>query len=225
MAKKLSLVHRVREPSREGQTSAPPLLVLLHGIGSNELSMASIAGALDPRLLVISARSPIELRPYSFAWFHARFTPQGPVIDRDEAEAAWEEVISFLDEAAAAYGADPARVYVGGFSQGAIISLAALLTAPERIAGVVAMSGRLLPEVLPHAVSPDRLRGKPVLIVHGTRDEALGIEYARSARDQLSRFPIDLTYRELDMTHSTTEESIAIVSSWLSARLDGTSAR
>lgn len=64
---------------------------------------------------------------------------------------------------------------------------AALLIAPEKIADVVSMSGSLLPEVLPHAASVDARRDKPVLIVHGERDEnarhslrALGSRVART---------------------------------------------
>ena len=218
----LSLVHVVRaptQPPRDGER--PPLLILLHGVGSHEGSMAAIAPAMDPRFVVVSARSPIVLGPRSFAFFHVTFTAAGSVIDADEAAAGWARVARFIDEAVAAYGADPARVYLAGFSQGAIMSLAALLTAPERIAGVAAMSGRLLPEVLPHAAPADALRDKPVLIVHGTADEKLGVHLARSARDTLGRFPLDLTYRELDMGHRVTEESLAVVSDWLTARLDG----
>jgi phospholipase/carboxylesterase len=220
MTKQLSLVHQVRQPLPDPAKGKPPMLILLHGVGSNEHSMMARWEGFDRRLLVVSARSPIQLKPSSFAWFHVRFTAEGPVIDPDEAEAAWENVIGFIDEAVRAYGADVNRVYLGGFSQGAIISLAALLTAPERIAGVVAMSGRLLPEVLPHAVARERLRGRPILIVHGTLDERLGIQYARSAREQLERLGLTPTYRELDIGHTTTEESLALVSSWLSARLD-----
>jgi phospholipase/carboxylesterase len=165
-------------------------------------------------------RSPLVLGPNAFGWFHVTFTPQGPVIDAEEAEAGWALIARFVDEAVAAYGADPARVYVGGFSQGAIMSLAALLTAPRKIAGAVAMSGRLLPEVLPHAAPADELRGKRVLIVHGEADEKLGVHLARWAREQLERLPLALTYRELPMAHAMTDESLAVVTDWLSASLD-----
>ena len=222
----LSLVHVLREPAPSAGAAGerPPLLLLLHGVGSNERAMAALAPAFDPRFLVVSARSPIALGPDSYAWFHVTFTPQGPIIARDEAAAGWAHVARFVDEVVAAYGADPARVYVGGFSQGAIMALAALLTAPERIAGVVAMSGRLLPEVLPHVAERERLRGKPVLVVHGVADETLGIELARWAREQLARLPLALTYRELPMGHAVTRESLDEVASWLSARLDAGSA-
>jgi phospholipase/carboxylesterase len=217
--KPLSLVHRVREPATQAASGRPPLLILFHGIGSNELSMASIAGVFDPRLLVVCPRSPIEMAPYSYAWFHTNFTPQGPIANAVEAQAAWKRVSAFVDEVIDVYEPDPARVFIGGFSQGAIVSLAALLTAPERIAGVVAMSGRLLQEVLPHAVSPDRLLGKPVIIIHGTEDDRLPIKFGRSAREQLSRFPLDITYHEFPMSHTATDESLAVASSWLTARL------
>jgi phospholipase/carboxylesterase len=218
----LSLVHTVREPVagtlRAGER--PPLLLLLHGVGSNERSMASLAGAFDPRFLVVSARSPIALGPDSFAWFHVSFGAEGPVIDASEAAAGWNHVARFVDEVVAAYGVDPARVFVGGFSQGAIMSLAALLTSPERIAGAVAMSGRLLPEVLPHAAAPEALRGKRVLLVHGVDDEKLGIHFARGARQALERFPIQITYRELSMGHAVTPESLAEVAAWLTSTID-----
>lgn len=217
-----SLVHTVRLsgiPSTPGERS--PLLLLLHGVGSNERSMAQLAPAFDPRFIVVSARSPITLGPDAYAWFHVAFTPNGPSIDAREAEAGWAHIARFIDEAVETYDADPARVFVAGFSQGGIMALAALLTSPERIAGAVAMSGRLLPEVLPHAASPERLQDKPVLIVHGVADETLGIHFARQAREQLQRFPLAVTYRELSMGHSIVPQSLALVREWLTARLDG----
>jgi phospholipase/carboxylesterase len=218
--KTLSLVHRVREPGvAPARSERAPLLVLFHGVGSNELAMAALAERFDGRFVVISARSPIELAPYAFGWFRVTFTIGGPVIDGDELQAAWTRATSFIDEAVAAYDADPTRVFVAGFSQGGIVALATLLTAPEKIAGAVCMSGRLPPEVLPHVVSLDRLRGKPVLIVHGTHDETLGITYGRSARQMLRPFPLRLEYREFEMGHTTSDESVATVAAWLTARL------
>ena len=161
------------------------------------------------------------LGPNAFGWFHVTFTPQGPSINAEEAEAGWKLLARFVDEAVAAYGADPARVYVGGFSQGAIMSLALLLTAPQKIAGAIAMSGRLLPEVLPHAAPAESLRDKPVLILHGEADEKLGVHLARWAREQLAQLPLALTYRELSMRHTISEESLAVVTDWLSGSLDG----
>jgi phospholipase/carboxylesterase len=195
------------------------MLVLLHGVGSNELAMAALMEWFDPRFIVVSARAPIELEPFSFAWLHVTFTPDGPIIEGDEAVAACRDAVAFIDEAVAAYGADPDRVYLAGFSQGGIVGLGTLLTAPDKVAGVVCMSGRLPPELLPHVASRDRLRDRSVLLVHGVHDQTLGIAYARSARTFLETLPLDLDYREFDMGHTTTDESMAVVAAWLTARL------
>jgi phospholipase/carboxylesterase len=217
----LSLVHVVRPPAPDANPvgEQPPLLILMHGVGANERQMTALAPAFDPRFVVVSVRSPLVLGPDAFGWFRVTFTAEGPVIVVEEAEAGWKHLARFIDEVVAAYGADPARVYLGGFSQGAIMALATLLTAPENVAGAVAMSGRLLPEVLPHAASADALRGKPALTVHGEADEKLGIHLARWAREQLARFTLELTYSELPMGHAITRESLDVVHAWLAERL------
>jgi phospholipase/carboxylesterase len=214
-----SLVHRVRQQAIVAGAGRPPLLLLFHGVGSNELSMASIADRFDPRFVVISARSPIEVGAFSFAWFPVEFTPNGPVIDRDEIRAATVQAGRFVEEAVDAYDADREHVFVAGFSQGGIIALATLLAEPDMVAGAVCMSGRLPPELLPPVVSPDRLRAKPVLIVHGARDETLVVDYGRRAAAELGRLGLDVEYREFDMAHTATDESLATVSAWLTARL------
>ena len=218
----LSLVHAVRlpAPGANGEARRPPLLLLLHGVGANERQMAQLAPAFDPRFVVVSARSPLVLGPGAFAWFHVTFTSQGPVIEADEAEAGWKLIARFIDEVVAAYDADPARVFVAGFSQGGIMALTTLLTAPGKVAGAVSISGRLLPEVLPHAAAAEALREKPVLIVHGVDDEKLGIHLARWAREQLEGLPVALSYVELPIGHTITEESLAVVGHWLAERLD-----
>ena len=77
--KTLSLVHLVCEPIVKADT--PPLLLLLHGVGSNEDDLFGLAPYLDERFLIISVRAPNTLGPGSYAWFDVDFTPQGPVID------------------------------------------------------------------------------------------------------------------------------------------------
>lgn len=211
-------LHHVARAATAG-LGKPPLLILLHGVGSNERDMAALAPAMDPRFLVLSVRSPIRIGPDAYAWFNVRFTPQGPQIDAQQAEAGWNLLARFIQDAVEDYGGDPSRVFVAGFSQGGILSLAALLTVPDLVAGAVCMSGRLLPEVLPHAA---RVAGKPVLLLHGTQDARLAVDYARKARSTLEGLGVDLAYQEFPMGHEITAASLALVKDWLGARLDET---
>ena len=217
----LSLVHTVRLPAPLSNPAGerPPLLILMHGVGANEGQMTALAPSFDPRFLVVSVRSPLVFGPNAFGWFHVSFTAEGPVIVAEEAESGWKHVARFIDEAVAAYGADPARVFLAGFSQGGIMALATLLTAPDLVAGAVVMSGRLLPEALANAAPASALRGKPVLIVHGEKDEKLGIHLARWAREQLAGLPLRVAYKEMPMGHAITRESMDVVHAWLADAL------
>src|SRR6266436_5075172 len=67
-----SLVHLLRQPLVE--TSTPPLLLLLHGVGSNEHDLFALAPFLDERFLIISVRAPNTQAPGSYAWFEVDFT-------------------------------------------------------------------------------------------------------------------------------------------------------
>ena len=216
--KTLPLVHLVRQPIIEAGT--PPLLLLLHGIGSNEHDLYGLAPFLDKRFLIISVRAPNKLGPGSYAWFEVDFTPQGPVIKPEQAESSHKTLIIFLKEAITAYGADPKQVYLMGFSQGAIMSASVALIQPELVAGAVLMSGRIPLEIRQLIASNEELSGFPFLVVHGTADMVLPITYGRDSRELLSSLPVDLTYHEYPMGHEVSQESLSDVTTWLTEQLD-----
>lgn len=215
----LSLTHLVREP-RERSEGRPPLLLLLHGVGSNEEDLFALAPYLDGRFLVVSARAPVVLGPGSYGWFRIDFTPQGMVADMAQALRSLAMLPGFIDELVATYGTDEGRTFLAGFSQGAMMSLALALTRPDKVAGVAAMSGRL-PAQVPGA-GPDReaLKGLPIIITHGIYDPVLPVENARAARKYLEGLPVELTYREYPMAHEVSLESLRDVSAWLTAALE-----
>jgi phospholipase/carboxylesterase len=209
----------VREPSR-GALTPPPLLLLLHGIGSNEEDLFGLSPYLDGRFLVVSARAPVALAYGGYGWFQIEFTPRGLIADIEQAKQSLAMLPRFVDELVETYGADRRRVYLMGFSQGAMISLALALTSPERVAGVVAMSGRLPRQVLELEPDQEALTGKPILVTHGLYDPVLPIGDGRAVRDYLAGLPVELTYREYPMAHEVSTESLRDVTAWLSKSLE-----
>jgi phospholipase/carboxylesterase len=214
-----SLVHQMAPP-KSGLGERPPLLLLLHGYGANEDDLFSLAPYLDERFLVVSPRAPISLRGMGYAWFNLGFTPQGIAIEPQEVEAARQILRKFIGEVIEAYDCDPQAVYLVGFSQGAMMSLAIALTFPGTAAAVVAMSGRILPQTVEQIADKDTLIGLPILVVHGTGDSLLPISHARETKTRLAELPVDLTYREYDMGHEISAESLEEITHWLTRQLD-----
>ena len=219
MAENLLLKHLVREP-REPRGGPPPLLLLLHGIGSNEADLFGLTPYLDERFFILSARAPVVLGPGAYGWFNIEYTPTGLVADVEQARASLRLAGDFIDELTDAYAIDPRRVYLMGFSQGAMMSLGLTLMRPAQVAGVVAMSGRLPGREFQTTAGPDApLAGLPVLVTHGLYDPVLPISNGRDIRDRLTEWGAALTYREYPMGHEVSQESLRDVARWLTEQL------
>ncbi len=212
----MTLEHLVREPS--AGAGRPPLLVLLHGFGADEADLFGIAPALDPRFLVVSARAPREAEPMGFAWYAIDFLKHPPRPDEAQALESRDLLVRFLAEACAGYGADPGRVWLCGFSQGASVAIGAALSRPDLLRGVVAHSGRVLRGFLPPA-PPAGLAGLPVLWLHGRADSVVPVTHGREARALLPPLGVDLDYREYALGHEIGPESLRDMRDWLSGGL------
>ena len=205
-------------PPRE-PTAAPPLLVLLHGIGADEHDLLPLGRFLDPRCHVVSLRAP---RDYvvGHAWFPIDFRPDGSVVpDVAAARETLADLQSWLAAAPAGFGTDPSRTFLLGFSQGAMMSLGLLCTAPERLAGVMALSGRFAPGLFEATAAPEAIARVPLLVAHGLHDDVLPIAHGRGVRDAFADLVSDFTYEEFPMGHEICQAELTLVAAWLSARL------
>jgi phospholipase/carboxylesterase len=209
------LVHRYRAGDHAGPA---PLVVLLHGYGSNEDDLFSLAPLIDPAFHVASPRAPRVLAPTSFAWFALGLTGADIEIDLPQALDSVSLVSSFVRDMAERPSVDARHVYLIGFSQGAMVAAAVALTHPEHVAGAVIMSGAVVPSLLGPPPPGKEVRDLPILMLHGFRDPVVPVELARAGRDALTALSVDLRYSEFDMGHEVTAESFAQVRQWLDQR-------
>lgn len=205
-------------PRRETR-GKPPVVVFLHGVGGDETNFAPLFAAVDARLRVFSVRAPILRSPSAFGWFDVRFEPD-PVINADHAESSRRSLIAFLESAVTEYDLEPRHVYIVGFSQGAIIGASVALTRPDLVAGVVMLSGRVLPEIAPLVAPPHALGKLGAFVAHGRFDTKLPIRHAHATRELLSSLGVNLTYREYDTGHEIDENATLGFNAWLTNRLD-----
>lgn len=219
----LPLQYVAHPPRRGGER--PPLLVLLHGYGSNEDDLIGLAPYLDDRLLVVSARAPLMLMPGSYAWFEIGMVAGDDgrtqiVSDARQARLSLRTAAEFVAAAAQAFDADPARVLVGGFSQGASMAAMVALLHPELVSGAAVLSGIVPSEVLDEAPPAERLAGRRFLVSHGTADQVVVIDHGRATRALLEGMPVDMTYREYPgMGHEINAESLRDLQAWVRGAL------
>lgn len=208
----LNFLHR---PAAAG-TAEPWLLVLLHGVGSNEQDMFGLAPQVPPQFHVLSLRGPLTVGPGSYAWFTFAAGPDGRRAINAEQEAASRPLLAQAIQAAGEQlGVAPGRVVVGGFSQGGIMSLSLLLTRPELLHAAMVMHSRLLPEVLPLLAAPDRLQGRHLWVSHGTGDSMIPLASAHDIRDRVAALPLALSYHEYPGGHELRPAELRDAMAWL----------
>jgi phospholipase/carboxylesterase len=196
-------------------TGKPPLLILLHGLGSNEEDLFSLADQLPAHFLVVSVRAPYTIGPASYAWYHLDLSSGKPVYSFEEAEKSRNTLVQFIGDLSESHSFDPKQIYLGGFSQGGIMSYSVGLTHPELLKGIVVLSGRLLEEVKPKIVAKEKLRSLRIFISHGTKDQTLDISGARSAHSLLKSLGLNPTYKEYIEGHGVNAFMIADLFNWL----------
>lgn len=217
--RKLTLEYVFRQPRQPETGKKPPLLLLLHGFGASEADLIDFAPHLDARFFVASARAPFKLDWGGYAWFEIRYSLQGLQTNAQQAEQSREKLLKFVDELVAKHDLDARRVYLAGFSQGAIMIYNLVLTEPEKFAGAIPMSGVLPVEHLANRVSIERLRDFPIFVSHGVNDQVLPVSMGRAARAFLEKLPVKLDYKEYPIAHNVSEESLADVAKWLTDEL------
>ncbi|NER95920.1 MAG: hypothetical protein F6J86_19105 [Symploca sp. SIO1B1] len=223
-SKILSLVHQIRKPTVE-RSKKSPLLLMLHSIFSNEEELMSFVHMIDGRFCVVSARGPIVLRSGAYAWFPMKFKKSGNNCLLKDLEACRFLLIDFIDELIEAYGLDSKQIYLMGFSQGAAISFSLAFTIPSRIAGVVAINGRLGNTIInqmceQNLVDSRGLESLPTFVAFGVNDPIVSIVDGRVTRDHLQKLRVTLDYREYPIGHELNSMVIEDSATWLSSQLD-----
>ncbi len=193
------------------------VLMLLHGVGSHERSMAPAAIGAHPGLRIISVRAPIPFGADAYAWFPVTFTSSGPVIDAERAQSSLRQLLSFIEQYRTELGMD--HVYLMGFSQGAIMAMVAALTAPEAIQGAVSLSGRFPKEFRAQIAPAERLSATAIRVSHGIQDQKLPIHFAREAKALLEEVKAPFSYQEYDAGHTLTPPMLTDAHQWISQRM------
>jgi phospholipase/carboxylesterase len=214
----MATIHPIERRPRAATEGQPPLLVMLHGYGSNERDLFELGAYLDPRLHIVSARGVLNLG-FGFAWYHLGGEPGSLVPDPATRARARDLLAHLVADLPGRLGSDPRRTYLLGFSQGAIMSLALAGQAPERLAGIIAVSGYLDPESLDGPLPPG-IANLPILQIHGTEDAVIPVAAARRTRDMLAPMARRLTYQEYPIGHTISMDGLQLIQSWLAERLE-----
>ncbi|MBD8097443.1 dienelactone hydrolase family protein [Pseudomonas fluorescens] len=204
----------------QGDARNQPLVIFLHGFGSNEEDLFGIKHALPSTWTYLSVRAPMPVEPRGYRWFTK--TPGDGDYDGVTADlhSSARLIEDFVVKATAKYHTMSDRVFLVGFSQGAIMSYEVGLRRPELMRGIAALSGSVLP-VLKAQLKPDASLGKlAIFIGHGTLDQALPYASGTRANEVLEGLGLKPEFHGYPgMNHTISEAEVQDLKAWLEKSL------
>ncbi|CRM42722.1 Carboxylesterase 2 [Pseudomonas sp. 37 R 15] len=204
----------------QGDARNQPLVIFLHGFGSNEEDLFGIKDALPSTWTYLSVRAPMPVEPRGYRWFTK--TPGDGDYDGVTADlhSSARLIEDFVVKATAKYHTMSDRVFLVGFSQGAIMSYEVGLRRPELMRGIAALSGSVLP-VLKAQLKPDAALGKlAIFIGHGTLDQALPYASGTRANEVLEGLGLKPEFHGYPgMNHTISEAEVQDLKAWLEKSL------
>jgi len=215
--------YTTRKPSKSG-TSAPPVLIILHGYGADEFDLLPIASKLDPQFLAISIQAPIELGWGGYAWYHLEQTPNGLKSDSESRIASENLLAQSLADIIKKEGGDPNQIYLMGFSQGSAMCYS-LIGRHDfeklglKVRGVIIMSG-YIPEDVIEPLQKKDLSSIPFFLSHGIHDDLIPPIAMKVANDILEKAGAKTYAKEYEIGHGLTEETVSDIRKWLSNHFD-----
>ena len=214
----LNLEYLIRKPA--DNNAQPPLLIMLHGYGSNEQDLFSFAQELPSEFLIISVRAPLSLGFGSYAWYSINFeADRDNFSNLEEANTALKSIDVFIEGLLDKYKPDPTRIFLMGFSQGTILSLAYALNHPGKIQHVIALSGYVNQKLIKIPLEANTYRDLDVFASHGTVDQVIPVEWARRTPEFLDKLKIEYEYKEYPVGHGVAPQNFFDLLSWIRKRL------
>ncbi len=231
-------LHPARHPHPTGSMTAPreplsfklhappdardgsPVLVLLHGRGSDASDLQGFAPILPDGWIVVTPQAPFPAAPWGYGpgWAWYRYVAEDRVVEEtlEESLTALDAFMGTLDDL---LPVRPGTRILGGFSQGGTTSLAWALSRRGGLGGVVNLSGFLVdtPSV---AVTPESVASLRVFWGHGERDPAIPFALALRGRERLVSAGCPVETFDHPGGHSITREELAALVGWVQGGTD-----
>lgn len=154
---------------------------MLHGWTGNETVMSIFGRQAAETYWLISPRGPIQAQPAGYGWLPENSIRWASFPDyASRAQELDHQIIRWMER----LKIESEKFDVMGFSQGAALALCYLIQHPNRIGRAASLAG-FLPDGARTALTPGQLSGTAVLFCHGTLDQAVPIQRAREAAEDL----------------------------------------
>jgi len=207
----------VRQRLPKNSNTSARIMLLLHGWTGDENSMWIFTPRIPEDYLILAPRGITKTSFGGYGWENVRFDGWPKAADFHNAIRGLFELVDMIDFP----DLDSREIDVMGFSQGGALGCTMSLQYPERIGKLASLSG-FIPEGLGDEIANRRLKGKKLFVAHGTRDNMVSLDKARTAVRDLKLAGSDVIYCEEDVGHKLSAGCFRAMDDYFARDIPGT---
>ena len=196
---------------KSNQEEKSPLIVLLHGYGSNEKDLFSFKEYLPKDATVVSFRAPLKLFEDMYAWYQIYFENNVKSFDEKSAQLSNNLIVDKIKEIAKLYKCDYKRITLIGFSQGAILGFAVALMSNNLIKNLVALSGYVEEKIIDFR----SISSPNIYISHGINDDVIPHLDSKKTLQILNKSKIKYDYYKFNQGHGVNMDNLNSFLKWI----------
>ena len=202
------IFHIVQKSNIEDKS---PLIILLHGYGSNEKDLFSFKEFLPSEATIVSFRAPLELFQGMYAWYQIYFENNVKSFDEKSALFSKNLIVDKIKEITTRYNCDNKRVTLIGFSQGAILGFPVALMNNNLIKNLVALSGYVEEKIIDFR----SISFPNIYISHGINDDVIPHLESKKTLQILNNNKIEYDYYEFIQGHGVNVDNLNSFLKWI----------
>ena len=198
-------------------------VIWLHGLGASGDDFVPIVRELDltglPAIRFIFPHAPTMPVTVNNGYvMRAWYDIVGADLSRREDEKGLRASQAMVEQLIAqekARGVPAERIVLAGFSQGCAMTLQTGLRHPEKLAGLLCLSGYVPLHTTIAAERHAANQDTPIFLAHGRGDQVIPVIRAEQTRDLLKSLGYDVEWHAYQMPHSVCQEEVGDIGVWL----------
>ena len=195
-----------------------PVLFLMHGYGNNEKQFNRLVEELNNKYLIVSMRAPFNFMVIKNRWYEYSISDGDTLSNQAQIDMSTKRIIKTIEHIKEEYNIDEKKIFIGGFSQGAIMSYKLALLYPNKFGGIIIHSARLPVE---YSVKELKLyKNINILIIHGSEDNGLSTKWAYQGKALFEKLGANTEYYEAKIGHKMNKETYGKIKQWLFTLVD-----
>ena len=211
----IPLKYIIKRPSNNAEKQN--VLYFMHGYMQNLSDYAiHVINQFGDNYVTVILQAPYEISLASgdFSWFDSDISDNDTIFNEDHLKESLEKILFCIDKIIEKEKINPARIFIGGFSQGGIIACKLALEHPNVVDGFIVHNTKL-PNVYQVRTDKSVYKRLSGLVINGKYDKRINPINSKQIANTFIALGAKIQFKVLEIGHEFPKLSRDMINEWM----------